>query len=262
MNILDEIIEYKRGEVQRNKLSHPIREMEKSIYFNRSTISLKKSVLDKSKNGIIAEIKRKSPSKGIINANISIENISTGYFRAGVSAISVLTDTAYFGGSNNDLITVRELNTCPLLRKDFIIDEYQIIEAKSIGADAILLIAAALPVSELKRLSAFASTLGLEVLLEVHSEDELMSTLDVHADLIGVNNRNLQTFNVSIEISKQLISKIPKAIGAVSESGIESPSTIRELKALGFNGFLIGQSFMQTSAPENACRDFIETLRA
>ena len=243
-------------------ISHPIKSLEKSTYLNQATYSLKKNVLDKTKHGIIAEIKRKSPSKGVINPNVSIEDISKGYVAAGVSAISVLTDADYFGGSNSDLTTVRRLNDIPILRKDFIVDEYQIIEAKSIGADAILLIAAALPAKELKRLSLFATSFGLEVLLEVHNEKELADTQDVPADLIGVNNRNLQTFEVSIDVSKKLISKIPKGMVAVSESGIENPSTIKELRNIGYSGFLIGQSFMQASAPENACRDFINTLKS
>jgi indole-3-glycerol phosphate synthase len=262
MNILDEIMKHKRMEVDRNSIAQPIKSLEKSIYFNRATYSLKKNVLDKTKHGIIAEIKRKSPSKGIINPNVSIEDISKGYVAAGVSAISVLTDVDYFGGSNNDLTTVRELNSIPILRKDFILDEYQIVEAKSIGADAILLIAAALPAKDLKRLSLFAASLGLEILLEVHNEKELTDTQDVPADLVGVNNRNLQTFEVSIDVSKQLISKIRKGVAAVSESGIENPSAIKELRALGYSGFLIGQSFMQTTSPENACRDFINELKS
>jgi indole-3-glycerol phosphate synthase len=262
MNILDEIMKHKRTEVDRNSVSHPIKSLEKSIHFNRTTFSLKKNVLDKTKHGIIAEIKRKSPSKGIINPNVSIDEISKGYVAAGVSAISVLTDADYFGGSNNDLMKVRELNDVPILRKDFILDEYQIVEAKSIGADAILLIAAALPAKDLKRLSLFATSLGLEILLEVHNERELIDTQDVPADLVGVNNRNLQTFEVAMEVSKQLISKIRRGVATVSESGIENPSTIKELRALGYAGFLIGQSFMQTSSPGDACRDFINELKS
>jgi len=261
MNILDEIIAHKRREVQENILKRPVKELEKSAHFNRETFSLRKSVLDKTKHGIIAEIKRKSPSRGIINHNVSIKNISVGYVKAGVSGISVLTDVNYFGGSNSDLTEARELNNIPILRKDFIVSEYQIIEAKSIGADAILLIAAALEVSVLKKLSDFARTLGLEILLEVHNEEELINMKDVYTDLIGVNNRNLQTFEVSIEVSKRLISKIPKEIPAVSESGIEDHLIINELKGLGYSGFLIGQNFMQTQSPETACLNFIQKLK-
>jgi len=262
MNILDEIITHKRREVYENILKRPIKELEKSVHFSRNTFSLRKSVLDITKHGIIAEIKRKSPSKGIINHNVSIERISTGYVNAGVSGISVLTDSKFFGGSNADLTTARELNNIPILRKDFIISEYQIVEAKSIGADAILLIAAALSPVELKSLSNCARSLGLEILLEVHNEEELLKSKDVYADLIGVNNRNLQTFEVSIEISKQLISKIPKETASVSESGIENPLIIKELKNLGYSGFLIGQNFMQTESPETACLDFIKKLKS
>jgi indole-3-glycerol phosphate synthase len=262
MNILDEIIAHKRKEVSVNQLKRPVKELERSMYFNRRPVSLKQNVGDESKQGIIAEIKRKSPSKGIINPNVSVEKIAVGYVKAGVSAISILTDFNYFGGSNNDLTVVRALQECPILRKDFIVDEYQLIEAKSIGADAILLIAAALPVNELKSLSKFAVSLGLEILLEIHNEEELLFCQDVYADLIGVNNRNLKTFEVSLDVSRKLISKIPKGIGAVSESGIENPATIKELKNLGYSGFLIGQSFMQTKSPEVACLEFIEKLKA
>lgn len=262
MNILDQIILHKYKEVGENLVKNPVTELEKSIHFNRKTLSLKQNVLDKNKHGIIAEIKRKSPSKGIINQRVSVEEISVGYAKAQVSAISVLTDSNYFGGSNADLMKVRELNHIPILRKDFIVDEYQIVEAKSIGADAILLIAAALPANALKGLSKFATSLGLEILLEVHNEEELIKTQDVYADLIGVNNRNLQTFEVSLDVSRKLMSKIPNGIVAVSESGIENTSTIKELKSLGYSGFLIGQSFMQTDSPETACRDFIKKLDA
>jgi indole-3-glycerol phosphate synthase len=262
MNILDKIILHKHKEIRENLINRPVKELEKSTYFNRKTLSLKQHVLDSSKHGIIAEIKRKSPSKGVINPNVSVEEISVGYVKAGVSAISVLTDSDYFGGSSNDLLKVRELNNIPILRKDFIVDQYQIVEAKSIGADAILLIAAALPTEILKTLSTFAGSLGLEVLLEVHNEEELIKTRGVYADLIGVNNRNLQTFEVSLDVSRELISKIPKGTAAVSESGIENPLTIKELRGLGYSGFLIGQSFMQTASPETACRDFIKQLES
>jgi indole-3-glycerol phosphate synthase len=261
MNILDEIIAHKRVEVEANLLKHPIRELERSPLFERKTISLKKAVQDKSKYGIIAEIKRKSPSKGIINPNVSVEDISQGYVSAGVSAISVLTDVNYFGGSNGDLKKVRSLNNCPILRKDFIVDEYQLFEAKAIGADAILLIAAALPAKKLQMLSDFALSLGLEVLLEVHNAKEIEDTRDVTCDLIGVNNRDLQTFKVSVDISKKLMEKLPKNVAAVSESGIEAPEVIHELRALGYSGFLIGQYFMQEPVPELACLNFIQRLR-
>lgn len=261
MSILDQIIEHKRKEVEELKSLFPVKLLEKSIFFESPTVSLKKYVLREDKSGIIAEIKRKSPSKGVINPYVSVERTAIGYMQAGASALSVLTDKQFFGGSNEDLITARKYNFCPILRKDFVLDEYQIIEAKSIGADAILLIAAVLDPERIKSLSAFAHTLELEVLLEVHDEIELLNNTAAQVDLIGVNNRNLKTFEVSIETSKRLASLIPDGIVKVSESGIDDPNTILELKQFGFKGFLIGQTFMQQSRPEKACKEFIDELR-
>jgi indole-3-glycerol phosphate synthase len=261
MNILDQILDHKRKEVDERKSLYPVKLLEQSIYFPTKPVSLTKYIQREDKSGIIAEIKRKSPSKGVINPHVSVEKTSIGYMQAGASAISVLTDKNFFGGSNEDLTTARKFNFCPILRKDFTIDEYQIIEAKSIGADVILLIAAALEPKYVKELTAFAHSLGLEVLLEVHNQEELEATLDAGADLIGVNNRNLKTFELSIEISKSLSSLIPGGVVKVSESGIESPETIIELMNYGYEGFLMGQNFMQHSSPENACKEFIDELK-
>ncbi len=261
MNILDEIIQEKYKEVEERKSLYPIKLLEQSIYFQSPVVSLKKYVQREDKSGIIAEIKRKSPSKGIINAHVSIERTSIGYMQAGASALSVLTDSKYFGGSKEDLMVARKFNFCPILRKDFVVDEYQIIEAKSMGADAILLIAAALEPSKLQTLAKFAKTLHLEILLEVHNNKELQDNLTTDVDLIGVNNRDLKTFVTDIEISKQLADKIPNQFVKVSESGIENPTTIIELKKFGYDGFLMGQNFMQHSRPEKACRDFITELK-
>lgn len=261
MNILDQIIEHKKKEVEERQGLYPIKFLEQSIFFNSPAVSLKKYIQRKDKSGIIAEIKRKSPSKGVINSNVSVERTSIGYMQAGASALSILTDKHFFGGSNEDLTTARKYNFCPILRKDFTIDEYQIVEAKSIGADAILLIAAALSVAKLKELAKFAKSLGLEILLEVHNKLELESNLNADVDLIGVNNRDLKTFNLSLDISKELASLIPKAFVKVSESGIESPEAIIELKKYGYEGFLLGQNFMQHSRPEQAAKDFIKQLR-
>lgn len=181
--------------------------------------------------------------------------------QAGASALSVLTDSKYFGGSSDDLITARKFNFCPILRKDFTVDEYQIIEAKSIGADAILLIAAALEPKKLKQLAQVAHSLNLEVLLEVHNREELDANLDAGADLIGVNNRNLKTFVTDINLSAVLAPFIPNQFVKVSESGIENPHTIFELKRHGYQGFLMGQNFMQHSRPEQACQEFINELK-
>ncbi|HWA36192.1 MAG TPA: indole-3-glycerol phosphate synthase TrpC [Cyclobacteriaceae bacterium] len=261
MTILEEILIHKKQEVAMRKVANPISELERSVSFGAPVISMRKHLLQADKSGIIAEIKRKSPSKGIINASISVAAVSTEYVRAGASAISVLTDNHFFGGSNDDLIAVRKLNACPILRKDFVVDEYQIIEAKSLGADAILLSAAALDPGQLKTLCAFAHSLGLEVLLEVHNESELKLNLDAGADLIGVNNRNLKTFELDVNISRTLAEKIPGSVVKVSESGIENPAVIMDLKNYGFRGFLIGQTFMQSGDPGKAAMQFIMELK-
>lgn len=261
MNILDEIIEHKKKEVEERKSLYPVKLLEKTIYFNSPTVSLKKYIQRPDKSGVIAEIKRKSPSKGILNRSVSIERTSIGYMQAGASALSILTDNKFFGGSNDDLTTARKFNFCPILRKDFTIDEYQIIEAKSIGADAILLIAAALEPKSAARLATFAHSLGLEVLLEVHDEDELKRSSDVEADLIGVNNRSLKTFEVSIDISKKLASLIPGDKVKVSESGLSDPNVIKDLRKAGYQGFLIGETFMKHGRPEEMAMEFIKQLK-
>lgn len=261
MNILDRIIEHKQKEVAGNKRLFPVKLLEQSIFFSSPAISLKKFVQQKDKTGIIAEFKRKSPSKGIINDTASIGETTTGYVQAGASALSILTDKHFFGGSNEDLKSVRNSISSPLLRKDFTIDEYQVIEAKSIGADAILLIAAVLTPEQCRSLSTFAHSFGLEVLLEVHDEEELKKNISSEADLIGVNNRNLKTFEVSIDTSKRLADLIPKTAVSVSESGISSPETIIELRRYGFEGFLIGENFMKHKRPEVEAKIFMDELR-
>jgi indole-3-glycerol phosphate synthase len=261
MNILDKIIDYKRREVEERKSLYPVKLLQQSIYFESQPVSLSRYVQRKDLTGIIAEFKRKSPSKGVINAYATVERTTLGYMQAGASALSVLTDKPSFGGSNDDLTTARKFNFCPIIRKDFTIDEYQIVEAKSIGADAILLIAAVLTPAESKSLCAFAHSLGLEVLLEVHDEDELSQHVETPANLIGVNNRNLKTFEVSIDTSKRLAGKIPSSAVKVSESGISDPATIIELRKYGYEGFLMGENFMKHSRPEKAAREFVSALR-
>jgi indole-3-glycerol phosphate synthase len=260
MNILDKIVEQKKKEVAERKSLYPVKLLEQSIYFSSPTVSLKKYVLRKDKTGIIAEIKRKSPSKGVINPHVSVERTSIGYMQAGASALSVLTDKEFFGGSSEDLMVARKFNFCPILRKDFTIDEYQIVEAKSIGADAILLIAAILEPNRLRELAAFAHSFGLEVLLEVHTAEELYPHLFSEVDLIGVNNRDLKSFEVSIEISKKLATMMPKEMVKVSESGISNPETIHELRQHGYDGFLMGENFMKNSRPEIAAKEFMARL--
>lgn len=261
MHILDEIIQHKHKEVQEKKRLFPVDLLKRSIYFETQCVSMKKYLLREDRWGIIAEFKRKSPSKGLINPHASVEQVSIGYMQAGASGLSVLTDEMFFGGTNEDLIIARKFNFCPILRKEFIIDEYQILEAKSIGADIILLIAAALEPDTTRGLAAFAESLGLEVLLEVHNLSELEQHLNQHVDLVGVNNRNLKTFEVDIAISRELAAHIPKDFIKVSESGIHDPETIVELREHGFKGFLIGQNFMTHSRPEKKCREFIQRLR-
>ena len=261
MNILEEIIAYKREDVERRKELYPVKLLEKSIHFDAPVVSLKKYLLREDKYGIIAEIKRRSPSKGIINQNVSIERTSIGYMQAGASALSVLTDEKYFGGSNDDLKLARKFNFCPILRKDFIVDEYQLIEAKSIGADAILLIAAALEPDQIKKLSKQARNLNLEVLMEVHNEEELLKNIHESVDIIGVNNRDLKTFTTDLETSISLSDKIPAEYVKISESGIHDPEDIMYLKKSGFQGFLMGEHFMNQSRPEKACADFISRLK-
>lgn len=261
MNILDQIIEHKRKEVEEQKRLYPVTVLEQSLYFSRLPVSMKEYIQREDKTGIIAEFKRKSPSKGVINGKASVERTTVGYVEAGASALSVLTDKQFFGGSNEDLMTARKVNSSPIIRKDFTIDEYQIIEAKSIGADAILLIAAVLEPNRSKELAALAHSLGLEVLLEVHDEAELKANLESGADMIGVNNRNLKTFEVSIDVSKTLAPMIPDAVVKVSESGIFSPETILELRKYGYEGFLIGENFMKNNHPHTAAMEFMNELR-
>ena len=262
MNILDKIIANKRVEVQERKERFPLKTLEKSAFFTAPVFSLRAFVRHRDKTGVIAEFKRRSPSKGVINEMASVVQTTKGYVEAGASALSVLTDHQFFGGSNEDFLQARQNNACPILRKDFTIDEYQIVEAKSIGADAILLIAAVLDPATSKALASFAHSFGLEVLLEVHDEDELRLHRGVGADLIGVNNRNLKTFTVSTEVSKRIAGKIPDNIVKVSESGISSPETIKDLRSYGYEGFLIGENFMKNRRPELSAAEFINTLKS
>ncbi|GAB4336592.1 MAG: indole-3-glycerol phosphate synthase TrpC [Flammeovirgaceae bacterium] len=262
MNILDKIIAHKKQEVERRKQLVPSKILEKFNHFQRNCLSAKDWLLDTSKNGIIAEFKRKSPSKGFFNTSFSPVEVAKGYFEAGCSAMSILTDEEFFAGKSEDLEQVREKVNIPLLRKDFIIDEYQLVEAKAIGADLILLIAANLSAKDCMQLAKFAHSLGLQVLLEVHDADELASHLNEHIDLVGVNNRNLKTFSVSLDTSYQLVNQIPSRFLKISESGIDNPKTILELKKAGFHGFLIGENFMKTENPPRACLDFANQLKS
>jgi indole-3-glycerol phosphate synthase len=259
MNILEKIVLEKRKQVQEEKQLFPVELLERSIYFNSKCVSLKKYLLRDDKSGIVAEIKKKSPTRGDINPHVKVEKLSIGYMQAGASALSVLTDKKFFGGSNADLTIARKYNFCPILRKDFIIDEYQIFEAKSIGADAVLLIAAILPKNEIAQFTEVAHKLGMEVILELHNAQELEKIYE-KTDIIGVNNRNLETMKIDISTSKTMAELIPDGYLKISESGIENPNVVLELKQLGYHGFLIGSYFMNHPEPEKACADFIQQI--
>lgn len=259
MNILDKIIVDKKQEVVLKKSIIPVSQLEASVFFGKKTISLSNN-LRNSNSGIIAEHKRRSPSKAEINYGFTVEEVVKGYESAGACGISVLTDGKYFGGSLDDLLLARASVNIPLLRKEFIVDEYQILEAKAHGADLILLIAAVLTREEIKSLSEFAQSLGLEVLLEVHNQEELEKSIMPSLNMIGVNNRNLKTFEVSLDFSKQLADLIPNEFVKVSESGISSVEAINELKPYGYKGFLIGENFMKTDNAGKAATEFIQEL--
>ena len=261
MNTLEKIIADKYLEVEARKQQRPAAVLEKSSAFSRNTLSLKSFLLDPSKSGIITEFKRKSPSKGLINGTSSVEVVCKGYEQAGASALSVLTDQNYFGGCTEDLELARKQVAIPILRKEFVVDEYQIVEAKSMGADCILLIAAALSPQKVKSLAIFAQSLGLEVLLEVHNLEELEQSFCEPLDVVGVNNRNLKTFEVSLDTSLALVDRIPNQVVKISESGISDPATLVAFRKAGFDGFLIGENFMKTSSPEQAAADFIQEFR-
>ena len=260
MNILDKIIEHKKMEVYERKKKQSISVLEKSGLSFRQTFSLKEFILDGSKTGIIAEFKRKSPSKGIINEKANVGEVTTAYAKHGASGISVLTDEQFFGGSENDFETAR-YNNVPLLRKDFIIDEYQVAESRFMGADVILLIAACLSPGEVKRLAAFAKSLGMEVLLEIHDESELEHICD-DTEMVGVNNRNLKTFEVDIEQSLRMAEKISSNKIKVAESGIKSVENLLLFKENGFKGFLIGENFMKAPDPTIAFATFVKQLKS
>ncbi len=247
-------------EVEKAKALVPFEELLNYPYFSVACLSLRESILDPEKTGIIAEYKRASPSKGDINSTSAVEDVVKAYEEAGASAVSVLTDSEFFKGNLEDLSKAREAISIPILRKEFIVDKYQITEAKAYGADIILLIAACLKKEEIQEFAAYAHQLGLNVLLEVHNEQELLDNLFDDIDAIGVNNRNLKDFSVDIQHSYDLLNKIPTEYIKVSESGISDPSTIKALKRAGFQGFLIGENFMKTADPGQAIKEFVKEI--
>lgn len=260
MTILEHIIAQKHLEVKERKYLSPVHLLEKGILFKRRPFSLQNFLLRKDLFGIIAEFKRKSPSRGVMNEFASSDKVCGEYIEAGASAVSVLTDSDFFGGSSADLINARELIDFPILRKDFIVDEYQIVEARAIGADAILLITSLHKAERVEQLFKCATSLGLEVLVEVHDENDF-SRIPCDAKLVGINSRNLASLEVDKDRHSGLIEKIPPDILKIAESGIKSPSDYLMLENAGFDGFLIGELFMKTSDPGMTCRTFIEELR-
>ena len=260
MNILEEIVAHKKVEIKNQKELISFRKLEQAPYFEREVLSLVNSIRSLDKTSIITEFKKKSPSKGMINENVKPEEVTKGYAEAGASGLSVLTDLTYFGGSNEDLMKTREVNEIPILRKDFTVDEYQIIEAKAIGADAILLIAACLSKTEILEFARSAKSVNLQVILEIHELNEL-NQLNNYIDIVGVNNRSLKSFEVDINTSVELVKHIPGEFLKISESGISHPDTIKKLKDCGYNGFLIGENFMKSNDPAKAFKEFMECLK-
>lgn len=259
MKTLNTIIEHKKLEVKERESLYPVKLLERSNYFNSVPVSLKKYLLRPDKSGIIAEIKKQSPSLGVINKYLNVEKTSIGYMQAGASALSILTDKTFFGGSSEDLTIARKFNFCPILRKDFTVNAYQVVESKSIGADAILLIAAVLSKQEIIDLTDLAQSLEMEVLLELHGQDEL-DKIYHKVDVVGINNRDLTTMKIDIQQSIIMSSLLPKEMVKISESGIENIDTILNLKNHGYNGFLIGSNFMKQPQPHLACKEFIREL--
>ena len=259
MNILETIIAAKHKEVASRKKTIPASKLEQSPLFMQPLPSLRQSLLHPSTNGIIAEFKRKSPSKGNIHLDADVVSVTQAYAQAGASGISVLTDEYFFGGSWSDLDAAIQWGT-PVLRKDFIIDEYQLIEARAHGAAVILLIAACLSPQEVKTLAETARSLGLEILLELHDASEL-EHIHPSVTLVGINNRNLKNFEVNWHHSIELAAQIPSEFPAIAESGIDSVETLLQLQAAGFSGFLMGEYFMKQANPAEAFIRFSQTLQ-
>ena len=264
-DILQEIVAHKRIEVaqQKEQVSPATlyQQVEKLMAGGTQPHRSMRQALAASSSGIIAEFKRKSPSKGWIKAEGRPDVIPTSYAQNGAAALSILTDEHYFGGCADFLRTAHSMVNTPILRKDFIIDEYQLFQAKEMGADAVLLIAADLSLPICRSLAHTAHQLELETLLEIHSEAELEYVGD-DIDMVGVNNRNLGTFHTDVQNSFRLASLLPQDYLLVSESGISNPQTVRELREAGFRGFLIGETFMRTDDPGQALAEFISLLNS
>jgi indole-3-glycerol phosphate synthase len=262
MSVLDKIITTKRSEVAgRKRITTAVQLMEQPM-FGRKTISLKERLRDSDPCGIIAEFKRKSPSRGIINDSVRITDVVSGYAEAGAAGISVLTDLSFFGGGLDDLEAARAAaSETPILRKEFIIDEYQVVEAKASGADVVLLIAEVLTAEEVAQFARVARDLDLEVILEMHHPGQLHKITE-EVDMVGVNNRNLEDFSVDISTSLEISGKVPRDKIKISESGLDGPGTIFRLIDSGYKGFLVGEFFMKHTRPDDACARFVNAIKS
>ncbi len=260
INILEKIINHKKIELVKEIQKNPISILEESIYFKTNCVSAKKNILDSTKTGIIAEFKRISPLKGPINTQCTVEEVVADYEKFGASCISVLTDVDFFGGSISDLQIAKKSVDIPILRKEFIVDEYQIYQTKAIGADLILLIAEVLTKEEIEEFAKLAKSLGLEVLLEIHLEEHL-NKICSNIDIVGINNRDLRTFKVDLDNSIKISKQIPNQFVKIAESGISSPTDLLKLKNAGFNGFLIGENFMKEENPGKAFEIFTSEIK-
>lgn len=258
-DILQEIIATKRAEVDRRKRETDLQALYRQAETPRATRHSLREALRSSSTGIISEFKRRSPSKGWINRDADVQSVVRAYQQAGATALSVLTDTPYFGGTDDDLRAARQACSLPILRKDFTIDEFQLVESRVLGADAVLLIAAALTREQCRRFAEIAHQLELEVLLEIHDQSEL-DYYSEYVDVLGVNNRNLGSFHTDVANSFRLIEQMPQEATPISESGISNPDTVKELRTIGFKGFLIGENFMKTEAPGDSLKSFINAL--
>lgn len=259
MDILNTIIAFKRNEVKVKKKLYPVSKLEDSVFFKREMPSFYKA-LTKPEPSIIGEFKRKSPSKGVINFTAAVEQVVRGYEKAGIAAMSILTDKEFFDGEDIDLQNVAGFAKIPLLRKDFIVDEYQVIESKSIGAGAILLIASVLSKKEVIKLSNLALNLGMDILFEIHDEKDL-DKMNPEIKIIGVNNRNLKTFGVSLDNSRDLFLHLPLNCLKVAESGFQTYNDVKQLFTIGYDAFLIGETFMRSNNPGITAEWFIKDLK-
>jgi len=255
--ILDDILAVKRDEVARERVRVPESELRARPSYARERIGFAERLRELGGRRIIAEIKKASPSAGVIRADFHPERHAAEYQRAGAACISVLTDTKFFQGSLDHLRAVRDACSLPILRKDFVVDEYQVTQAREAGADAVLLIVAALDAARLAQLYRAAVEQGLDVLVEVHDEEEMDTALGIGAPLIGVNNRNLKTFETSTDVTRRLVRGLPAGTLLISESGLSDPAELEELERLGVSGFLIGEAFMKSANPGEALASLV-----